>query len=55
MLLRGGYRADTPGGYKEITVTIDEEVIGSHSVTTLPTTTIKFTVYFRRMRNFDLF
>ena len=55
MLLRGGYRADTPGGYKEITVTIDEEAIGSHSVTALSTTTIKFTVYFRSSRRPKIF
>jgi len=36
VVLRGGYRVDTPGGYKEITVTINEEVIGSHRFITFP-------------------
>ena len=36
MVLSGGYRVDTPGGYKEITVTINEEVIGSDRVIAFP-------------------
>lgn len=27
---------DIPGGYKDTTVTINEEVVGSHSVTAFP-------------------